>query len=571
VRTIARIIFAHLVLVAALSTAAAEEDVLLKAMQDELARSMTGLQIEDMAPPYFLSYRILDKESAAVAARYGAVFRNETTENRYLYIECRVGDPSLDNSYFLGTWRDLYDMRKDLAEEDDYDAIRRQIWLHTDTAYKNALENLARKQAYLQTHPSKDKVPDFAAADPVVSIGEPASLESDLDAWEPRVREAAQELEEFPALQDWRVTYNATAENRRYVNSEGSRHLKGEARALLEIVATAQAEDGQRITNFLRYLSAEGQEPPTGDELAAAIREMAEELTAAAAAPTLDEYAGPVLFEGDAASQLISQLFAEQLSPTKTPMTADEWLKRELPDPKLAGRVKRRVFPEFVTVRDDPTAREWNGTRLVGYREVDDEGVRAEAIVLVEEGRLVDLPMARQPTKKIPDSNGHAYTFENQWTTPVITNLFVESERTKKDLVRELRELAREFDVEYGLLVRRLDEPALSRRYRWTEASEEGPELLTAPIVVYRVRADDGRIEPVRGLVFDDVSIRSLRDVSVLGEDVTARNVLQPLGVRDAYYPAAIVTPSILVEEMEFKAGTVHEPMPVMANPVFQE
>lgn len=561
---------AHLVLLALISSAAAD-DVLIQAMQDELGRSMGELRIEGMPSPYFLSYRILDTESAVVEARYGAVLRMDATENRYLYIECRVGDASLDNTYFLGSWRDLYDMRKDLAEEDDYDAIRRQIWLHTDAAYKSALENLARKQAYLQTHPTRDEVPDFAPADPVVKIGEPVSLDADLDAWESEVRTAAQALREFPTLQDWRVTYSATAENRRYVNSEGSRHLKGEGRDLLEIVATAQAEDGQRLTDFLRFITAEGQDPPTGEELTRAIREMASELEAMAAAPTLDEYAGPVLFEGDAAAQFISQLFATQLTPTKTPLTADEWLKRGLSDPKLVGRIKRRVFPEFVTVRDDPLAREHDGVYLVGHREVDDEGVPSEEIVLVENGRLVDLPMARRPTKTIPDSNGHAFTFENQWTTPVVTTLFVEAARPKGDLVTELRGLCRDFDVEYGLLIRRLDEPAISNRYRWTEVSEEAQELLTAPVAMYRVYADDGRIEPVRGLVFDDVSIRSLRDVSFLGDDAAARNVLQPLGISNVFYPAAIVTPSILVEEMEFKAGAVHEPTPLTTNPMFED
>jgi hypothetical protein len=32
-------------------------------------------------------------------------------------------------------------------------------------------------------------------------------------------------------------------------------------------------------------------------------------------------------------------------------------------------------------------------------------------------------------------------------------------------------------------------------------------------------------------------------------------------------YPTAIVTPSILVEEMEFKAGEVREPRPVGRRP----
>ena len=46
------------------------------------------------------------------------------------------------------------------------------------------------------------------------------------------------------------------------------------------------------------------------------IRKLAGDLSAASAAPTVDEYSGPVLFSDYAAAQLVSQLFVGQIGPT---------------------------------------------------------------------------------------------------------------------------------------------------------------------------------------------------------------------------------------------------------------
>ena len=171
----------------------------------------------------------------------------------------------------------------------------------------------------------------------------------------------------------------------------------------------------------------------------AAIREMASELTAMAAAPTVDEYAGPVLFEGDAAAQFVSQLFAAQLSPTKTPLTADEWLRRELPDAKLAGRVRRRVFPDFVTVRDDPTLARFGDVDLRGYYRYDDEGVPASNVTLVEGGILRTFLMSRSPVEGFPQSNGHGRRQPGYRAVARQGNLIVES--SKAVSFERLREL----------------------------------------------------------------------------------------------------------------------------------
>jgi hypothetical protein len=251
VRTTPRTIAACVLLCVFAASAAAQDDVLFRAMQDEMGRSMTDLRIEGMDPPYFLSYGLQDVDAVRVEARYGALVRSDVTKARYLYVECRVGDPSFDNTNFVASWQDLNRQRAGVVEEDDYDALRHAIWLTTDDAYKSALEQLAGKQSYIQTHPQKEAIPDFSAVEPFVHMETPVELVVDASAWEDEVRAAAEVLGEYPSLQDWKVTFSAVGSNKRYLNSEGSSHLKGGLFSDIEVAATAQAEDGQRLTNFL--------------------------------------------------------------------------------------------------------------------------------------------------------------------------------------------------------------------------------------------------------------------------------------------------------------------------------
>jgi predicted Zn-dependent protease len=552
--------------------AAFGDDLVFRAMSDELERSMDQLVIEGMEKPYFISYLVQDNDTVTLEARYGAVLNREVDHERFLYTQVRVGSPALDNTGYIGGWRSMGNARTRMVAEDDYNALRHQIWLATDSNYKLALENLAGKQSYLQAHPVREPLDDFSAAEQLVRMDEPAVLKRDLPGWEDRVRLAAQTLGEFPALQDWRVRLYAVALNKRYLNSEGSRHLKGRVIVEFEISATTQAADGQRLTNFQRYMTAAGDELPAGDRLVADMRVMAVELQRLAAAEVLESYSGPVLFSGEAAAQFIAQLFAGQLSPPCKPLLANEWMSRSFPDPKLAGKMNRRVFPEFVTILDDPTRDSWEGRQLAGCMPVDDEGVASRPVALVERGRLTGLPMGRQPTREIPVSNGHVWASPVLWPMPTTTNLFVETSNPVSGLIDELRRLAGEFGLEYGLLVTRLDEPRFSLPFRrGSPTGDTSGRLLSAPLALYKVYVEEDRVEPVRGLVFDEVTVRAMRDVGMLGDDPRSYNMRFGSQSMSVMIPGSIVTPSILVEEIDLREETTRETVLLSANPMFGE
>jgi hypothetical protein len=69
-----RIARLSLLLAAAASLAAlhAQDDVVMKAMRDEMARSMKELTLENLEKPYFIAYRVVDNDTTGVAASFGA-------------------------------------------------------------------------------------------------------------------------------------------------------------------------------------------------------------------------------------------------------------------------------------------------------------------------------------------------------------------------------------------------------------------------------------------------------------------------------------------------------------------
>src|SRR4051812_47630331 len=121
----------------------AQDSPLLAAMQDEMKRSMAELRMKGEPDPYFIEYEIDDLASMRVVARLGGVVDDLADRGRTLQVQVRVGDYAFDSSRFVtqdrgaGVVPVLSDLPTSL--DDDYDAIRRQIWLTTDAAYKRAV------------------------------------------------------------------------------------------------------------------------------------------------------------------------------------------------------------------------------------------------------------------------------------------------------------------------------------------------------------------------------------------------------------------------------------------------
>ena len=65
--------------------------LLLRAMAQEMDRSMKKLAMKGFELPYFIAYEMKESESRHIQARYGAIYKSSHDRLRRLRVEVRVG------------------------------------------------------------------------------------------------------------------------------------------------------------------------------------------------------------------------------------------------------------------------------------------------------------------------------------------------------------------------------------------------------------------------------------------------------------------------------------------------
>jgi len=239
-----------------------------------------------------------------------------------------------------------------------------------------------------------------------------------------------------------------------------------------------------------------------------------------------EEYRGPVLFSSHAASIVFADLVGENIRGLRPNLGQPVRTKGS-----FASSYKSRVLPDFLYVADDPTVVSYEGKPLLGHFEVDDEGVKAVRVLAVDKGKLVNYLLGRQPIRDFPTSNGHGRSrLPASPPEPSLGNLIVTATETvpRAELKKKLIELCQQREQPYGYYVESL-------------AGLRDPHLL------YKVWAKDGHEELIRGAVFADLDVRSLRnDLVAAGDDIYVGNHAQNI-------PHSIVNPSILFDELEVK------------------
>jgi hypothetical protein len=577
-----------------MSISGENKDVIIDAMTDELARSMKSLQIEKMEKPYFLEYTILDNWQLGIDADFGSLTKSGEQRSRTLKVGLRVGSYQLDNTGFLSRRTMFSSIRgrsRNIVVENDYNAIRHDIWLETDTVYKEALEQLAAKNAFIKNQAQTEEIPDFSREKSAQLIAPRKTLKVDREKWEKTVKDLSTIFRKFPAIHESRVEFQVKVKHKYYVNSEGTVFRQPETLVSLVASAATQAEDGMKLKHYIPFYAPSIDAFPAEDQLAVGIRKMAEELTALASAPVIEKYIGPVLFTRQASAELFTQILAPHLSGQRPPLSEEPRMAQMIPSSKLVQRLNRKVLPREISITDDPTRTIFEKQSLIGSYQIDDQGVPARPVKLVETGVLKTLLMSRRPREEIANSNGHARATSRGEPGVQIGNLFINADQGKnyKELKKELLELCEDQQLPFGLIIKTVDNPSItgvnfSITSLMMRSSQTAPQM-TSPVIMYRVYVKDGREELVRGISVGELAVRDLKDIAAVGNDYYVHHcLLTDSGGMSSYYiymsavmgegimgiPASIAAPSILFEELEFKksAETRKNP-PLLSHPFF--
>jgi hypothetical protein len=174
-----------------------------------------------------VAYTVLEMHSAEMQGNFGALERPRQSSARRIQVEVRTGSREFDDTNFVGrTSQGFRPVTGTLPIEDDYDALRTEIWSLTDRAYKLALERLARKTVYRESNNIQDALPDLSE-DPVVSSRKTQATEPFVrDEWEQRIRDTSAVFRDHPAIQSNSVDLKWHAQHVYFVDSEGRDYVK---------------------------------------------------------------------------------------------------------------------------------------------------------------------------------------------------------------------------------------------------------------------------------------------------------------------------------------------------------
>ncbi|MHB8754171.1 MAG: metallopeptidase TldD-related protein [Candidatus Acidiferrales bacterium] len=579
--------------------AQSDNDHTLEAMQDEMTRNVARLQLDGQQKPFYIQYRILDIDIRSISASSGALISSTHNRSRFMAVGVRVGDHQLDSSNFItqNGFQGFLGSTGQVGIDRDYHSLRQDLWLATDQAYKQALVQYSNKKAFLNSLARPPEIPDFSKiAQPVVDVQPLMNSDWTSRNWENEARDASKILRNYPDLYGTRVHYYLVYTTYYLLTSEGTKLRISHSVAGIEASLDTQAPDGMPLHNFYASYAVQPSDLPNPGDVSKALAQTAEQLEALRAAPNVSDYEGPVLFDASAAGSVLAQALAPSLSGARPPLSSlpafDQMLRQVGGHSEWSGRVGTRVLPLNVSLTDDPTAKNFQGQPLFGDYDVDDEGVRAQRVNIVENGMLKNLLMSRRPGPDFLESNGHARSALLSSPEPTSSNLFFEASNTLSaaDLRKKFLDLCKSNGQQWCLEIKRMDNPALAAQTQQdfsdiisglADGLSSGDRL---PLLVYRVYVSDGHEELVRGAHIKGLNLRGFRTIAGIGNDSTVFNFMQnaspgfagtalaTFGSVQGGIPSSIVAPSLLLEDVEVR-GYHGEPrrLPLVPEPSLQK
>ncbi len=570
---------------------AQSHETILRALRDEAQRSIREVRLPNVPTPYYVDYTLTDRTEYHVRAQFGTLSEAQSRSDRTISSSVRVGTPQMDNTNFFDVGLGFFGSSDDeesfrnrrTALDADYNALRRELWLATDAAFKQSAEIFAKKRAALQNRAEQDSLPDFVLLPPERRIDTSIAPTFSMAEWQRIVVEVSAIAKEFPALQNSAVNIEYIPERRYFVNTEGREYVKLSISCGIEIVCSAQSTDGMPLANVYSAYSKSPARLPSLDSLKRAMREICTTLTQLVSAPKFDSYSGPVLFEGQAAAELLAQGFLPYI-PTQRPMLAERGMPDNQRNTAFQNKIGGRVLPEFLTMAVKPTQEEFvNGaqrTPLFGSYKVDDDGILAESPTIVDKGYLRTLLSSRIPHKRVKKSNGH-----QRGGAPMYGVVELSAERSKQvstaDLKKRMLKLCKDRELPFGIVVRKAVNPNILFTTLFGLTSGDFPvmrgENTMALLEVYKVYAN-GKEELMRGTEATGLVPQVFKDIVAVSQRKTAYN-FYALAVTPPFFsggsqflPASGISPDLFLEDLEIRGldGSFSKP-PIATNPVFEK
>lgn len=551
---------------------------IFRALRDEQKRSMSELTLGDLAKPYYIEYTLTVRPHHQVSATLGSLLESSQKPQASLSVMIRTGKPEFDNTNFFDVSLSFFGSSDDeesyksrrMPAEFDYNSLRREIWLATDACYKQAVELLAKKESAVKNRLRTDTTPDFISLAGFTAIDTLPVPSFDLTKWEEVVSELSSKFREEKNVFASRASVEFLPEETFYVNSEGREFRKTSLYCGLEIVATAQCDDGMPVAQTYTAYARSPQSLPSRDSLLRATNTLVKTVVATKQAKTFEAYSGPVLFEDQAASEVVAQFFAPNLCAQRQPISEGGFGGSE-EHTAFQNKIGGRVLPEWMSVVSTPSRATYLGSELIGYTTMDDEGTKAQDISLVEKGYLKTLLSSRVPTKRIKQSNGHQRGGASMLSNLELISLDKKRQLSNEDLRKRLLKICKDRDLPYALVITSLLNQNLLYTTLYQLTSGDLPiaqgEAKSTILEAYKLFSD-GRTEQIRGAELAGMNVQIFKDIIAVGKKSRMYNYLAPavsspfVTGGKQYVGSSIITGDLLFEDCEVRPHEGDYPKP---------
>lgn len=326
------------------------------------------------------------------------------------------------------------------------------------------------------------------------------------------------------------------------LTTEGVQLKKPGGAISLAVSGSVRCDDGSSLSDSFSLSLQNPAELPSIEQLKERAKAFAEGLLRLKSTPVVTEYYnGPVMFEGGAVATILANnllnrgglIATRSLGPTRG---------------GLADQFGQRIIDSRLTVKNYTAKKEYNGTPLYGYYEVDGEGVTPEAeMTLVDKGVFGKMLNGRIPTKNALETTGSSRFMMIPQSPTVATGTGtihvqvdkgISHEKMKKALIKA----AKEAGQSCAYIVRGISGVTLE---------------------VYRVDLKDGRETRVRATSFRLPDLTKLLKFVAISSKEEVLNYLPNNYPASMIYPAGVIVDGLVIEKTTVKA----EKEPVLTLP----
>ncbi|MFO0416689.1 MAG: TldD/PmbA family protein [Pseudomonadota bacterium] len=509
------------------------------------ARRALSMSVPGFPKPYYCSFLLKDSHWFNTWASSGSTCRSQRDRSRHVFCDLRVGSYDYDQ-ITEGGLRELDDDLESSShcsvpiDDRDYDGLRLTIWKLLESKFREALTDFNQKEASrISTLDPNNGLRSFTRSKRISFRNFSRMDNLDHEEWSKFCKRASLWISQLPRLSGSWVEFDASQETRVFVSTEGTITVQNSQVFCLSANMHRLTKEGSRLEQEVVLNCGALSELPDMRAFKRMIMRKYEQLQRVSRAKKIHAFSGPVLLYPGPAGLLFHEAVGHRLEGSRL-LSAGE-------GQTFRGQEGKQIFNLPITVRDNPLIKEYGGQKCIGSYHYDDEGVKAQDAVLIEDGVLKGFLSTRAAlTKKRHQSNGHARTKSNQRPISRMAVTIIEGkngeplDRLKAKLISEIKRQRKPF----GMIVYETNGGE-------TDTTNYDFQAFSGDIAYATLIYPNGKEVCVRGVNFVGTPLQSLSNIVAVGDSPELDNGF--CGAESGLLPISTISPAVLVRHLELQ------------------